>query len=171
MIESLHRRYQADLLRVLRRRFGAAHDGLEDAIQAAFVRFSELPNPGDVANPRAFLLVMARNRVLNQIAHSAVTRRNIEQEIEAPSLPIMEETTPETVLLERERFARLNQAILRLPEEQRELLIKSRIEGMTYAEIAKLTGRSPADISRRIARALSTLQSSLTERSEGGDDR
>lgn len=169
MIEDLHRRYHADLVKALRRQFGGHRDGLEDAVQSAFVRFSELEDRGAVANPRAFLLVMARNLVLNQIARSGVMQRNVEQETRAPSAPVVEEKTPETVLLERERFAILNQAILSLPEEQRELLMLSRIEGMTYGEISKLTGRSPADISRQIARALSALQSRLSAGASGSD--
>lgn len=171
MIDNLHRRYHADLLKALRRRFGVDHDGLEDAIQTAFLRFGELKDRKAVANPRAFLLVMARNLVLNQIRRAAVAQRNRDQEIQAPSLPVMEEKTPETVLLEREKFARLNQAILDLPEEERSLLVMSRVEGMTYMEISGRTGRSPADISRRIARALSALQARLKTSDMEGDAR
>lgn len=165
-LDTLHRLHSADLLRALRRRFGAGHDGLEDAVQAAFLRFLQLPDHETVGNPRAFLLVMARNLLLNQIQRAAVARRDAEREIDAPTLPIVEERTPETVLLERERFERLNQAILTLPQEERRLLMMSRIEGLTYAEISARTGRSPADISRRIARSLSTLQSRLNTGSE-----
>ena len=162
MMDSLHRRYHADLLKALRRRFGVDHDGLEGAIQTAFLRFGGLPDRRSVGNPRAFLLVMARNLVLNQMRHAAVAQRTLDQEAQAPLLPILEERTPESVLLERERHRRLNQAILDLPEEERSLLVMSRIEGMTYDEISKRTGRSQADISRRISRALSTLKARMT---------
>lgn len=164
----LHNRYRGDLLRALRRRFGADHDGLEDAVQTAFARFRELKDQASIANPRAFLLVMARNLVLDRTRRADLNRRNVEQEIRAPNAPVVEERTPETVLLEKERFARLNQAVLELPEEQRRLLVMSRIDGMTYAEISRLTGRSFADISRQIARAMAALQARLDDSSGGG---
>lgn len=168
MMDSLHRRHHADLLKALRRRFGADQDGLEDAIQTAFLRFGGLPDRRAVGNPRAFLLVMARNLILNQMRHAAVAQRTLEQEGQAPSLPTLEERTPESVLLERERHRRLNQAILDLPLEERSLLVMSRIEGMTYDEISKRTGRSQADISRRISRALATLKARMAAELDGG---
>ncbi len=169
MIEDLHRRHHAELVKALRRRFRDHQDSVEDAVQSAFVRFSELDDRDTVGNPRAFLLVMARNLLLNQIARAGVVQRNIEREVREPSVPVVEEKTPETVLLERERFRILNQAILSLPDEQRDLLVMSRIEGMTYGEISTLTGRSPADISRQIARALSALQSRMAMIAQGSD--
>ncbi len=164
----LHNRYRGDLLKALRRRFGADHDGLEDAVQAAFARFRELGDKASIANPRAFLLVMARNLVLDRARRANLSRRNIEHEIQAPTGPIVEERTPESVLLEKERFARLNQAVLDLPEKQRRLLVMSRIDGMTYAEISRLTGRSFADISRQIAAAMAMLQARLDDSQDRG---
>jgi RNA polymerase sigma factor (sigma-70 family) len=168
MMDSLHRRYHVDLLKALRRRFGVDHDGLEDAIQTAFLRFGDLAGRRSIRDPRAFVLVMARNLILNQMRHAAVAQRALERETQAPSLPILEERTPESVLLERERHARLNQAILDLPDEERSLLVMSRIEGMTYDEISKRTGRSQADISRRISRALSTLKARMAAELDRG---
>jgi RNA polymerase sigma factor (sigma-70 family) len=164
----LHNRYRGDLLRALRRRFGADHDGLEDAVQTAFTRFRELKDRAVITNPRAFLLVMARNLVLDRVRRADLGRRNIEHEIQAPTVPIVEERTPETVLLEKERFARLNQAVLDLPEKQRRLLVMSRIDGMTYAEISRLTGRSFADISRQIASAMAALHARLDDSQDKG---
>lgn len=160
-VGGLHRLYSCDLRRVLARRFGADHDGVEDAIQAAFLRFTQLPAHETVANPRALLLVMARNLLLDRLRRAAAAQRRLKQDHEASELPNVEERTPENVLLEKERLVRLNQAILDLPEHQRRLLTLSRIEGLSYAEISKLTGRSPADISRQIARAVAALQARM----------
>lgn len=156
-IRDLYLRHGAEIRRALARRFGGDQDGLDDAVQTAFLRFGELERRDQVANPRAFILVMARNLIQDSLRRAAVRRTWAEAEIRAPSAPVLEERTPESVLIEKERFAALEDAIARLPERQRRCLVLSRIEGLSYAEIAALIGGSPADISRQIARALLAL--------------
>lgn len=156
-VRDLYLRHGAEIRRALVRRFGSAQDGLDDAVQTAFLRFGQLERRDQVANPRAFILVMARNLIQDSLRRAAVRQAWTEAEIHAPSAPVLEERTPESVLLEKERFAALEDAIARLPERQRRCLTLSRVEGLSYAEISGLTGWSPADISRQIARALMTL--------------
>lgn len=158
-VRDLYLRHGSEIRRALARRFGADRDGLDDAVQTAFLRFGELERREHVANPRAFILVMARNLIQDGLRRAAVRRSWAETEIRAPSTPVLEERTPESVLIEKERFAALEDAIARLPERQRRCLVMSRIEGLSYAEIAAVIGGSPADISRQIARALVALGS------------
>lgn len=156
-VRDLYVRHAGEIRRALARRFGGGRDGVEDALQTAFLRFGQLEGRDQVTNPRAFILVMARNLIQDGIRRAAVRRSWAEAEIRAPSAPVLEERTPESVLIEKERFAALEDAIARLPERQRRCLVMSRIEGLSYAEIAAVIGGSPADISRQIARALIAL--------------
>ncbi len=149
------------------RRFGEGPPDPEDAIQTAFARFIELDAEHKVERPRAFLFAMSRNLMLDEMRRAGVRRRHAQRAADAPDTVQVEETTPENVLLSREKFRDLNRAVAQLPERRRRLIVMSRIEGMTYAEIAKTTGMSPASISREIARALIFLQETLESGEEG----
>ena len=172
MSSALQRLYalHAPALRdALTRRFGEGPPDPEDAIQAAFAKFIELDAQARVDSPRAFLFAMARNLMLDELRRTRVRRRHAESEAAGSDDLSVEENTPENVLMSQERFRRLNRAVARLPERGRRLIVMSRIEGMSYAEIAKVTGVSPASISREIARALVFLQETLD--GDEGEDR
>lgn len=155
-------RYGVEIRTALVRRYGAEQDGVDDALQQAFLRFSTLKDRDRIADPRAFLFVMARNALKDFIrrADSQKRRRKALAESDHPR----HELTPEEVLLQREEQEALDRGIASLPAEARELLRMSRIDGLTYAEISRLTGRSPADISRTITRTLIDLRSVLKMR-------
>jgi RNA polymerase sigma-70 factor (ECF subfamily) len=68
---------------------------------------------------------------------------------------------PEEVLTTREFYEQLREAIADLPEVFRTTIILREIEGMTYEEIAEITGVSLGTVKSRIARARSRLQTQL----------
>ena len=92
--------------------------------------------------------------------------------------------SPSSDLRRNERFDRLENAIVSLSPEHREVVMLARIEGQPIKEIAARTGRTPAAVSMLLSRALRNLRGlfgdteslSLPERelgvggSEGGDD-
>lgn len=152
-------RYSVDIRTALMRRF-SDQDGVEDAVQNACMKFSGLSDRDSVADPRAYLFVMARNALRDAMRRASSQKRHWTAWAETPSMTLPE-LTPEDILMRREQQAALDQALSALSPEARELLRLSRIEGLTYAEISRLTNRSPADISRRIAAALIDLRQRL----------
>nr|WP_314525204.1 sigma-70 family RNA polymerase sigma factor [uncultured Brevundimonas sp.] len=155
-------RYGVDIRTALVRRYGAEQDGVDDAMQQAFLRFSTLKDREQVADPRAFLFVMARNALKDAIRRADSQKRRWKALAEVA--PAHHELSPEEVLLQREAQDALERGIAELAPQARELLRLSRIEGLTYAEISRLTGRSPADISRTITRTLIELRHAVKAR-------
>lgn len=155
-------RYGVEIRTALVRRYGAQQDGVDDALQQAFLRFSTLENQDKVADPRAFLFVMARNALKDAIRRADSQKRRWKALAEAT--PPQHEISPEEALLRREEQEVLDREIQALDPAARELLRMSRIEGLTYAEISRLTGRSAADISRTIARTLIELRRAIQVR-------
>lgn len=168
-LQRLYALHASALREALIRRFGEGPPDPDDAIQAAFIKYIELNADARVDHPRAFLFTMARNLMIDEIRRAGVRHRHALSETDAPDVLKVEENTPENVLLSQERFNAVNAAVLRLPEQQRRLLVMSRIEGMNYAQIAAITGVSPASISREIARALIFLQEALDAREDGAE--
>lgn len=56
---------------------------------------------------------------------------------------------PDPVLL-----ARINEAVLSLPEIDRQIFLAKRLDGLSYAQIACVTGLSVRQVERRMAKAL-----------------
>ncbi|WP_172263241.1 sigma-70 family RNA polymerase sigma factor [Caulobacter sp. RHG1] len=153
-------RYGVEIRTALTRRFGPDQDGVDDAIQSALLKFCRLDDREAIADPRAFLFVMARNALRDSIRRANSQKRRWAAFSQAPSLT-PPELTPEEVLMQQEQQQALERALESLSPDARELLRMSRIDGLTYAEISRMTNRSPADISRKIAAALVELRTRL----------
>lgn len=149
--------------KALVRRFGAPPPDAEDAVQSAVLKFLELEGTEGVRNVRAFLFAMARNIMLDEIRRMKVREKFRASERMLASSTEVEECTPEFILMNRQRYTLLNEAIAMLPEEARHLIVLSRIENITYADISKRTGLSAAYISRSIQRSLRQLLVRLQE--------
>ena len=126
----------------------------EDAVQAALVRLTRSPQIlAAVQFPWAYLLRMVRNEALRILA-----RRR-------PVLALWDDLTgraagPNAVEL-AERDAEVQAALRRLPADQAEVVILKIWEGMTFQEIATVTGESLNTVASRYRYALTKLQSSL----------
>ncbi len=72
----------------------------------------------------------------------------------------------ENRVLAADEQARLRQAIAALPEEQREALVLTQLEGVSYAEAAEITRVSEGTVKSRINRAREKLKELLAEEKE-----
>ncbi len=126
----------------------------EDAVQAALVRLTRSPQVlSAVQWPWAYLLRMVRNEALRILA-----RRR-------PVIALWDDlagriTGPNAVEL-AERDAEVQTALRRLPADQAEVVVLKIWEGMTFQEIADVTGESLNTVASRYRYALTKLQSSL----------
>ena len=157
VLTRLYRDHYGELCARLRRLFGNGPPEPEDAAQMAFAKLSEISDLSHIQQPRAFLFRTAINLSLNAIDRIRVARRFAERELSATNAPIVEENTPEDVFSMRQRLERTQRAFTRLTDKQKEILIRSRIKGETYAEITRATGWSQTDISRQLKAALKTI--------------
>ena len=68
----------------------------------------------------------------------------------------------EAQVLRNEEYARLRQAVADLPEEQRDALVLTQLEGLSYEKAAGLLGVSEGTVKSRVNRARTRLKSILT---------
>jgi len=71
--------------------------------------------------------------------------------------------TPERVLVQKELAERLQQALDRLPFDQRSAIVLREIDGLTYEEIAFSLGVAVGTVKSRLTRARQTLRLELRE--------
>jgi RNA polymerase sigma-70 factor (ECF subfamily) len=154
----VHAAWLQRLARSLVRDDAAAEDLVQDTWLTAL-----RSSPSEGLRPRPWLARVLRNR-LRSLERSKTRRERREADV-APH-----ELLPSTAALsERAESGRmLLDAVLGLPEAQRQVLLLSYFEGLSVARIAALTGTSEVAVRSRIARAVVTLREELDRRS-GGD--
>ena len=69
----------------------------------------------------------------------------------------------------REDQTRVRRALLQLTAEQREAILLSRYQGLSYAEIAEVAGCSEGAVKTRVFRAMESLKKILASDGEGGE--
>ena len=124
----------------------------------------QLVGPSDLSrirSPRAFLFRTAINLGLNSNDKLRRGRNFVKSQMEGNFSPDVEEISPETVLMGKQDLERVANAMRQLSPKQKEILLRSRFRGQTYAEIKQDTGWSEADISRQLSKIMALLQAGL----------
>jgi RNA polymerase sigma-70 factor, ECF subfamily len=132
---------------------GAAEDVVQEVMLELWRRRAGMPAE---LRLRAYLFQSTRNRALNQIRHLRVVRQG-EPHAPRPSAAPPTESASVTAELD----AALRGAILELPPEVRETFQMSRVDGLTYPEIARALEISVKTVEARMGRALRLLRERL----------
>lgn len=128
--DTLFRRYNRWLSSALRKRYGG--DLADDVAAETFMRVAPYAAAGKVKNPKALLLQVARNLVLDRRKHDRVNAATMPCE-EGFFARLAEPATQDEALT-------LKKIVMDLPHELREVFVLKSIEGMTYQEIAETLG-------------------------------
>ncbi|MCE4540572.1 RNA polymerase sigma factor [Pelomonas sp. P7] len=136
----------------LKRRGRNSHDA-DDLVQEAWVRLACYEKDQVVQQPEAFLMRAALNLSID--AHRAQLTHG--EEVLVEDVVIIDVSPPaDALVLARERMARLSEGMSRLTETTRSVFLAHRVEGQTYAEIARDLGITISAVQKHVAKA--TLQ-------------
>lgn len=152
--DNLYERYHRPVLAYCLRRTSRAdaHEAANETFTVAWRRFADMP-PTDQALP--WLYSVARKVLSHQ--HRSATRF-ARLTAKATRMPEPHTPGPETVVVRRQEYTSVLEAIGRLRPEDREMLLLSAWEGLTHAEIASAMGFSLAAVDKRLARAKQRLK-------------
>jgi RNA polymerase sigma-70 factor, ECF subfamily len=152
-------RYRDRYARFAARMLGS-HDAAEDAVQDALVRaFDRLADCREPEKFAGWLFLILRNRCFAE-------RRRNQREARMPEGAAAAVVAPErsdTRLERTERLGALERAVGTLTPEQREAFLLKHVEGMSYEEIAGLTGATVASLKMRMHRAYDRLRELMKE--------
>ena len=108
---------------------------------------------------KALLFRIVHNKAVNRIKHNAVISR-VHQQMERKLSEYFE--SPD-FYLNNELLQLLNDALERLPENLREVFILSRVEQLSYKEIAERLGITVKAVDNRLARTMKILRKELKD--------
>lgn len=146
-----------NLARWLTRNEQDAEDVAQEAYLRAF-RFFAGFRGGDV---RAWLLRIVRNTCYTWL-HTNRPLQDTTEFDENLFSPDSRASNPEEVVLENDSAALLRKALEKLPPSFREVLILRELEGLSYKEIADITGMPVGTVMSSLSRARGRLRQVLT---------
>jgi RNA polymerase sigma-70 factor (ECF subfamily) len=133
----------------------------EDVVQEACLRaFRFLPSLRN-CDARAWLMKIVRNTFYNWLHANRRLQDGTEFD-EDSFLPDPRALNPEEVVMQNDSDTLVRKALERLPPNFREVLILRELEGMSYKEIADLTGMPAGTVMSSLSRARSCLRQGLT---------
>jgi RNA polymerase sigma-70 factor (subfamily 1) len=167
--------YGARVLWIIRLRMGRelrskleSMDLVQDVLMSAL---KDLPNftyktEGDFLR---WLSRIAENRLRWHLHRLHANKRDIRKEVRLNSyrptaedsivatLDAVATTTPSTIMSKREELDKLAKAIDALKPEYRQVIVLTKIEGLSYKEIGKQLGKSSEAVRKLVSRALEEL--------------
>lgn len=149
-------------------RFLKNSEAAEDAMQEVFVKMLKHANQfhGD-AKLSTWLFSITANWCRDYLRKADNKAKEAEDVL--VTLPAPSEHSPERKLEQRENEKRIQKALTALTPEQREAILLSRYQGLSYAEIAQISGCSEGAVKTRVFRAMETLKKTLIAEERGGD--
>lgn len=149
-------RYQSRAYNLCLRMLGDG-DAAADVAQDAFISaYRHLPSLRGDFRPWLMRIVAnaCRDALRSQKRRSTISMDVSRDEDDGPGLQIADDAAgPEDALLQRELQQTIVIALHSIPDDQREVIVLSDIEGRSYQEIADITGINIGTVKSRLNRA------------------
>jgi RNA polymerase sigma factor (sigma-70 family) len=133
----------------------------QDMVQEAYLRAFRFFPGFRGGNARAWLVKIVRNTCFTWL-HANRPLQDATQFDENFSPPDYHVPNPEQLLLQNDSGTLFHKALENLPASLREVLILREIEGMSYREIADITGTPLGTVMSSLSRARGRLRQDLT---------
>jgi RNA polymerase sigma factor (sigma-70 family) len=137
------------LSRFIRARVPSDADA-EDILQDVWQQLITTLEDGPLESVSAWLYTVARNRIIDRYRKPQMASLDaLPSEVEAdnvafefPDFLLRRDPMPETEELRNLFWEQLHTALAELPQEQRQVFVWHELDGMSFQEIAKLTGEN-----------------------------
>ena len=148
-----------DLCAFLRARFGPGPPDCEDVAQQAFFKLGEQTADRQLQSPRAFVFRIAIN--LMHDARRQLRRANAALD-DTAVLTVDQDPDLERALIAKQQVRLLQKVLAGLPERHRLYLTANRMDGLSFAEIARRHGVSESLVRKTVDEAAAVCQRAIT---------
>ena len=156
----LSQRFRAPLMAYFLKRVRDRAEA-EDLTQEAFVRLVRNPDRNDGTAIHAYVFTIAanllRDRARSRAARFGGDHTPLHEVQEGAAAALIEDISPERVLVAREALAEVLDALAEMGERTRDIFILSRLENLPQREIAALYGISVSAVEKHVIRAMAHL--------------
>ncbi|MEM8568572.1 MAG: RNA polymerase sigma-70 factor [Bacteroidota bacterium] len=134
-------------------------DQAEDITQEVFIKAWNKRDEIVISTVKSLLYTIASNLAIN---HFQSAKKKYEFKLENEERPTSE--TPEYQMEQQEFAIKLNDVLDQLPENQRIVFLMSRIDDLTYPQIAERLGIGVKAVEKRMHGALKFLREHITQK-------
>jgi RNA polymerase sigma-70 factor (ECF subfamily) len=142
------------------RRFGVAESVADDAAQQVFVAFAKRIDVIEAGREQPYLIGIAARVAANFRRQSARLREEPTDGLDESPSSVKD---PESLLLERQRRQRLDDALATLPDLQRQVFVLYELEGLSMPEIARALEIPLGTAASRLRRARDAFEAWVSE--------
>ncbi len=160
-IREVYSRYRDELCHYLARHYRLDPAEAEDVVQAVFTRVAETNIVLTLDNPRAFLYKMAANTCIDLKRRDKVRASYQTQVVESDEEREFDHTDPAREVEADQQLRCVTDALRTMPEKRRRMLLMNRLDGLSYAEIARREQLSETVVRKHIFKALADCQKAL----------
>ncbi len=152
-VNAVYRELREPLLRYLVC-LGLSRDEAQDVVQDTFLSLHRhVSAGGPQENIRGWVFRVAHNQARN---HQGSYHRRFGEPLDVEMQTMRDENTPERMVLEKEKFRRLEKAMAVLSDSERECLLL-RSAGLRYREIGEALGIPTSTVGDMVERAIRKL--------------
>jgi RNA polymerase sigma-70 factor (ECF subfamily) len=152
---AVYAREWRDLCAFLRARFGPGPPDCEDVAQQAFFKLGEQTADRQLESPRAFVFRIAINLMHDGLRQ---LRRATAALDDTTTLAADEDPDLERALIAKQQVRLLQKVLAGLPERHRQYLTANRMDGLSFAEIARRDGVSESLVRKTVEEAAAVCQ-------------
>lgn len=137
-----------------------SEDEARDLVQEVYVKLFSLDGWAAIESPPGYVLRMLRNLAIEHLRRSKIV--SFRRLTEADAQEICDESPdPFRITAAREQLGKVIDALEKLPERFRAVLLRRRFEDETPTEIARATGETLSTLEKRLARGMQLLTQAL----------
>ena len=133
----------------------------EEIVQDVFLKLWEKRDEVDeLKSFKSYLYRITVNKIFNELKHRVVKRKYDQHLL---NIELVNDETPESAIQFQELNNKLEQLLSKLPEQQRNIFIMSRWQGLSNTEIALNLGLSARTVENQIYRAAKFIKLHLNQ--------
>jgi RNA polymerase sigma-70 factor (ECF subfamily) len=155
-LDELYDLYGEKMYHYLALRLGSSEDA-EDVLQEAFCRLARYSvRWAIIRNPKAFVFKVLRNEANRYLARRIKQREDVQKQPEPQNRPVfvIDDAAENSAAV-------ISQALSRLPDDQKEIIILKIFQDFTFKEVASICGLSINTAASRYRYGIEKLRSSL----------
>ena len=160
VVADLSARYADAIRRYFSRRLVGGVD-VDDLTQEVFLRLLRRARLGNIENVEGYIFQIAANLLRERGRHRVRRRLDVEHPFNDDYADTHDELSPERILLGKEAYRLMVQALQELPERVRTVFILNRFEELTGVQIAKRLGVAVSTVEKDMMRAIAYLRTRL----------
>ena len=158
---------EAVLIRYLSRGARSKAD-VEDLRQDLYEKVCVAARQGLPTSTRPFVFTIARNLLIDRARHEQVVPFDTVENLEELSAAI-DEPAADRVVIARQELRRLQAALDKLPQRQREAIMMRKLNGLSIGEIAQRAGAAERTVKTHLTEGVRALADSLYREAPNGE--